>query len=474
MSKILATVVVILSSGMLSLFAETAATPPNVILVMCDDLGWGDVGFNGGKIIKTPHLDEMARASLKLNRFYAAAPVCSPTRGSVVTGRHPFRYGIYFANTGHMKKEEFTLYEALKTKGYSTGHFGKWHLGTLTTKIKDANRGKPGSTKDYSAPWHHGVDTTFVTESKTPTFDPMIKPAGKKKSSWWPAIKPGEALQPYETWYWTGEDQQVDPATLKGDDSKLIMDHTIPFIEKATADKKPFFAVVWFHTPHLPVVADEAHRNLYPDASGYEANYYGCVTAMDEQIGRLRKKLRTLGVADNTLLTFCSDNGPEGKEGSAPGSAAHFRGRKRSLYEGGIRVPGLLEWPAKIKQARTSDMPTGTVDYFPTIMAAVGFDLIDPDRPMDGVNLLPLIEGNMSERPHPLGFQSRNQVALSDNRYKIYSDNKGKTYQLYDLIEDPSETRNLAEEKPEILKKMIKIVEAWRISCKASDEGRDY
>ncbi len=471
MKIILKILIAILYLGTFSLFAGES---PNVILVMCDDLGWGDVGFNGGKTIKTPHLDEMADNSLKFNRFYAAAPVCSPTRGSVVTGRHPFRYGIYFANIGHMKKEEFTLYEALKTKGYRTGHFGKWHMGTLTAKVKDANRGKPGNTKDYSAPWHHEVDTTFVTESKTPTFDPMIKPIGRKKGSWWPALTEGEKNQPYGTWYWSGEDQKVDPDSLKGDDSKLIMDRTLPFIEKATTDKKPFFAVVWFHTPHLPVVADAAHRNLYPGTSDYEANYYGCVTAMDEQIGRLRKKLRSLGVAENTLLAFCSDNGPEGKNDAAPGSAAHFKGRKRSLYEGGIRVPGLLEWPAKIKQARSTDMAVGTVDYFPTIMEAVGFELPDPDRPMDGVSLLPLIEGTMTKRPSPLGFQSSKQIALSDNRYKLYSGDKGKTYELYDLIEDPSETTDLAKQKPKILQQMIKTLEDWRASCKSSDEGNDY
>ncbi|MFK5924073.1 MAG: sulfatase-like hydrolase/transferase [Verrucomicrobiota bacterium] len=471
MKIILKTIISILYLGTVSLFAEEA---PNVILIMCDDLGWGDVGFNGGKTIKTPHLDEMAANSLKLNRFYAAAPVCSPTRGSVVTGRHPFRYGIYFANTGHLKKEEFTLYEALKTKGYRTGHFGKWHMGTLTTKVKDANRGKPGNNKDYSAPWHHGVDTSFVSESKVPTYDPMLKPRAKKKNSWWPAIEQGQDSQEYGTWYWSGEDQKVEPNTLKGDDSQLIMDRTLPFIEKAKADKKPFFAVVWFHTPHLPVVADAAHRNLYPGTSGYEANYYGCVSAMDEQIGRLRKKLRALGVAENTLLAFCSDNGPEGKKGSAPGSAAHFRGRKRSLYEGGIRVPALLEWPARISEARSSDMATGTVDYFPTIMAAVGFKPIDPERPMDGVSLLPLIEGKMSERPRPLGFQSSKQIALSDNRYKIYSGDKGRTYELYDLLKDPSETTNLAKQKPAIVGKMARQLQAWIASCKNSDEGKDY
>jgi arylsulfatase A-like enzyme len=161
----------ILASLLLGLVSITtqAAEKPNVILIMCDDLGWGDVGFNGNKTIRTPHLDAMAKAGLKFNRFYAAAPVCSPTRGSCVTGRHPYRYGIPFANSGHMKPEELTLAELLKKQGYTTGHFGKWHLGTLTKTVKDANRGGPRGAKHFSPPQANGFDVCFSTESKVPT-----------------------------------------------------------------------------------------------------------------------------------------------------------------------------------------------------------------------------------------------------------------------------------------------------------------
>jgi len=133
-----------------------AEESPNVILCMCDDLGWGDVGFNGNTVIQTPHLDKMAASSLKFNRFYAAAPVCSPTRGSALTGRHPFRYGVFFANTGHMRAKELTLAEELKGRGYTTGHFGKWHLGTLTTTEPDANRGGPKGKAHFAPPWKNG------------------------------------------------------------------------------------------------------------------------------------------------------------------------------------------------------------------------------------------------------------------------------------------------------------------------------
>ena len=149
---------------------------PNIILIMCDDLGWGDTGFNGNKKIETPNLDLLAGKGITFSRFYSASAVCSPTRGSCLTGRNPYRYGIPTANAGHMKKEEITLPELLKEKGYSTGHFGKWHLGTLTTKVKDANRGKPGDSAHYSIPSMNGYDTYLVTESKIPTYDPMLKP----------------------------------------------------------------------------------------------------------------------------------------------------------------------------------------------------------------------------------------------------------------------------------------------------------
>ena len=196
-------------AGVFPSSAQTDVDKPNFVIIMCDDLGWGDVGFNGGTHIRTPHLDEMAANGLKLTRFYAQAPVCSPTRASVVTGRHHDRTGIYTANHGHLRDGEFTLYEALKTKGYTTGHFGKWHMGTLTTKIKDANRGGPGGAKEFSPPWHHEVDVTLATESKTPTFDAMWKPVGGSANEFTNASRLGWNVIPedgekefYGTHYW--------------------------------------------------------------------------------------------------------------------------------------------------------------------------------------------------------------------------------------------------------------------------------
>ena len=167
---------------------SAVAEAPNIVLVMCDDLGWGDVGFNGNEIIRTPHLDEMAAHGMKFNRFYAASAVCSPTRGSVVTGRHPYRYGIQTANKGHMLPRELTLAELLKEQGYATGHFGKWHLGTLTKTVRESNRGGPKGVKDFSPPWVNGFDACFSTEAKVPTYDPMLKPSSKASGKGWDYI----------------------------------------------------------------------------------------------------------------------------------------------------------------------------------------------------------------------------------------------------------------------------------------------
>ena len=438
--------------------SKPAVTKPNIILCMTDDQGWGDTGYNGHPILKTPNLDEMSKDGIRFNRFYAGAPVCSPTRGSAITGRHPYRYGITHANTGHMKKEEVTLAEVLRTQGYTTGHFGKWHLGTLTTKIKDSNRGAPGKTQHYSPPWDNGFDECFSTEAKVPTYNPMKKPGSD---------------EPYGTYYWK-TDGTRETENLEGDDSRVIMDRAVPFIRDAAKSNKPFFAVVWFHTPHLPILAGDRHRKMYEGQSEDEKNYFGCITAMDEQVGRLRGELESLGVADDTMLFFCSDNGPEGQSGKAPGTAGPLRGRKRSLFEGGVRVPGLLVWPAKITSARTVEMPCSTLDYFPTVMDVLGFGARAPMEPIDGVSLLPLIEDRMSVRPVPIGFESRNQVSLTDNRYKIYSSNGGKTFMLFDLVRDASEKKDIAAEKPEIVKAMRATLEAWRRSCKNSLAGKDY
>ncbi len=313
---------------------------------MADDLGWGDTGFNGNDSIKTPHLDIMASEGIIFSRFYSASPVCSPTRASCLTGRNPYRMGIPNANSGHLPKSELTIAEVLKKLGYSTGHFGKWHLGTFTNEINDANRGKPGENTHLSVPTDHGFDQFFSTESKVPTWDPLSKPktfnkeAGESLRFGWIAREKGETIS-YGTRYWTGKNNEYKKE-LAGDDSKLIFDEAIRFISESVAAQNSFLAVIWTHSPHLPVVVPIENTEKYPDMEFQKQAYFGTITNLDHQVGRLSKTLKELNIYRETCIFFCSDNGPEVQ---TPGSSGHFRGRKIDLYEGGLRVPAFCVLP---------------------------------------------------------------------------------------------------------------------------------
>lgn len=452
--------------------AGNDAARPNIILCMTDDQGWGDTGYNGHAVLQTPHLDQMAQEGLRFDRFYAAAPVCSPTRGSCLTGRHPARYGILGANSGHLKEQEVHLAEVLKAQGYRTGHFGKWHLGTLTTEMVDSNRGRPGAAEHFNPPWQQSFDVCFSTEAKVPTYDPMITP------DHWTRLTPGE---PFGTRYWTGPGEVAED-NLAGENPRIIMDRALAFIQEAVQQNQPFFAVIWFHTPHSPVVASETRRAMYSDQPIEKQHYYGSITAMDEQLGRLRRSLQSMKAEDNTMLWFCSDNGPAGAGGGThqqagkrqQGSPGPFRGRKGSLYEGGIRVPGLLVWPQKIKQPGVIQAACTTSDYYPTILDMLDVSPADQPQPLDGVSLRPLIEGKQWQRPKPMAFEYRKQRALIGNRYKIYSPNQDAPFELYDLIDDPSERIDRAGDKPEIVERMKQNFFAWQASCEASRAGADY
>ena len=449
-----------------------AADLPNVILCMADDQGWGDTGYNGHPFLQTPNLDSMSQAALRFDRFYSGAPVCSPTRGSALTGRHPFRYGIPGANAGHILEPEVTLAELLRGRGYATGHFGKWHLGTLTNDQPDGRRGgrRP---EHYAPPWDHGFEESFSAEVQMPTWDPMVGQAFPSK-------------------YWTGPGEYATE-NLDGDDSRVIMDRAIPFLRRAVSGSRPFFAVIWFHAPHSPVVAGPEHRALYSQLSEGEQHFYGCITALDEQVGRLRAELKALGVADDTMLWYCSDNGPEGKTPQRRrnrGSAGGLRGRKRSLFEGGLRVPGILEWPRRIEGGRSTVVPCSTSDYLPTIAAATGMEGALDARPLDGISLLPLIDGSMGRRGSRIGFQCPDggeggaasrlgspDHALVGDRYKFLSyldDEREGQDMLFDLAVDPGERYNLVSELPQRALEMKSELAAWDRSCARSWDGADY
>ena len=442
-----------------------AKETPNIIMIMSDDQGWGDVGFNGHPDLKTPHLDAMAANGVKLNRFYAASPLCSPTRGSCLTGRYPFRFGILAAHTGGMRVGEITSAEMLQSKNYQTGFFGKWHIGW----VKEEDQGSRGF---FSPPGQHGYDTWFATTSAVPTWNPTVTPEGWK--NW--GQKPGDP--------WKGGAPYVQNGTpvtdnMSGDDSRIIMDRALPFIEKNK--EQNFFATIWFHTPHEPVVAGPKYRAMYPKAGSKRQNYYGCITAMDEQIGRLRAKLRELGLEKNTLLFFCSDNGPSTTH-KGIASAGPFKGHKHSMYEGGLLVPACVEWPGTIPPSQESDTRCATVDFFPTIAAAVDYSFKKSEkRPIDGIDLLPLLTGKgvTPERDLFFGYRRLNRgidgLSLIRGDYKVLkeAEKNGRT-RLYHIAKDPYEKVDLAQKKPDRLKDMLRALEAIEQSCQLSRDGADY
>ncbi len=328
--------------------------PPNIILCMADDQGWGDMGYRGHPHLLTPNFDAMAAEAVRFDRFYAAAPVCSPTRGSVMTGRHPNRFGCFtWGRT--LRPQEITIAERLKEAGYVTGHFGKWHLGSVRMG-SPVNPGNSGFDEWFSAPNFFDNDAILSRE--------------------------GVAVK------------------NKGESSMLTMDAALEFIQKHEKGEKPYFAVIWFGSPHLPHRAAEEDRSLYQDLSPELQNFYGEITGMDRAMGKLHILLKSIESYENTILWYCSDNGGLPQGGSTGG-----RGHKGHIYEGGLRVPAIIQWPAMFHKPQVVKVPVNTSDIFPTILEMAGIENIN-DRPMDGISLLPLLNGEIHERDQPMGFWS--------------------------------------------------------------------
>ena len=267
------------------------ASRPNVILLMADDMGFGDAGFNGNTLVQTPNMDRMAAEGIRFTRFYSVGPVCSPTRACVQTGRHCMRFGMINVNLGRLPTEEITIAEIAKAKGYRTGHFGKWHLGTLTKNPELSGPAPKTTAARYSPPWQHGYDTTFATETNNATWNPLDESnlrIPKHRVHFW--SKSGEVKSDW-----------------KGSSEKIIMDRAIKFVRDASAAGNRFFATIWFYGPHSPVRAGKELRDLYPGQPLGRQHYLGAITSIDREIGHLRKALEEIGVAENTLIFFCSD-----------------------------------------------------------------------------------------------------------------------------------------------------------------------
>jgi len=336
----------------------------------------------------------------------------------------------------------------LKEQGYTTGHFGKWHLGTLST-THSTKGPKRNPKENFAPPWERDYDRSFVVESSVSTWDP------------------GSDKNPF---YDDGVPLAGDDESLLGGAARVVVDRAVPFMERAVKSDTPFLAVVWFNAPHEPIKAGPDYLAMY-EGHGQAAHYYGCITELDEQVGRIRTSLRDWGVADDTLLLFCSDNGPEGKEpkGKKAGVTAGLRGRKRSLYDGGVRVPALAEWPGKIQAGAVIRTPCSTLDYLPTIATLTGYRLPD-NRPIDGQDMMPIITGRIKTREKAIPFRARGNATLVKDRFKLVLP-KGE---LYDLSKDWSEKNNIASSHPKRVEKMSQALAAYLDSMRESHAGADY
>ena len=412
---------------------EANTKKPNIIHIMSDDQGWGQVGYYDHPHLKgkTPNLDAMAANGIRFDRFYAASPVCTPTRASVITGRSPQRTGA-----GGLHKrlclQEKTLPQALKKAGYATAHFGKWHLNGVKGSAM------PILPDDPNHPGHYGIDY-WLSATNFIEMNPLMTHNGK----------------------FVG---------LKGESSVLMVEDALKFIQ--TNKDKPFFMLMWYGSPHWPYIAlEQDTAELDPSLDPKVAQIFGEIIAMDRSIGMLRQGLKDMGLAENTILWFCSDNGGRDHE---PDSVGGLRGFKGALYEGGIRVPGIIEWPGTIKP-QVTNFAASTLDIMPTIV-----DLLDlPEDSMldvyDGESILPLFEGKTPTRKHAIPFTSKG-TALIDGKFKLINAGKGKKakWELYDVESDAKETKDISAEHPERMEKMIAEASKVNASIAASAEGKDY
>jgi arylsulfatase A-like enzyme len=410
--------------------------PPNVIVILADDLGWGDVGFNGRTEWGTPNLDRLARKGMKFNRWYTAAVVCAPSRAALMTGKYTIHNGVS-GNSDDLPRTEVTLAAALRQLGYRTALFGKWHHG----------RPREGE-KSYIHPRDRGFDEFFGYTDAVHAWEKFPKKV------------------------WHGRELKE----VKGDGyaDTMFTDQSIDFIKRNK--DHPFFLYLAFVAPHFHVQAPDADAKPFlgkfkekDPAKSPNAHYAAMITRLDAEVGRLLALIDELGLGEDTIIVFSSDHGATFEAGNQGASAFHnsnrpFRGQKRTLWEGGIRVPALVCWPGKLPAGKTSDEPVHMTDLFPTLLAAAG-GKTDPGWKVDGRNLLPVWLGQEKPPERTLFWEWRSekhyQIAAMRGPIKFIIPALGAPAEMYDVVNDPAETRNIIAEHAELARAMEKELRTW-------------
>lgn len=422
----------------LALPAIAPAQTPNFLLVLCDDLGYGDLGCYGHPEIKTPNIDRFASEGLRLTDCYSAAANCSPARTGLMTGRTPYRVGVYnwipMMSPMHVRQSEVTIATLLRNAGYTTALAGKWHLNGMFNL--------PGQPQ----PNDHGFDHWFATQNN-------CLPNHRNPYNF---VRNGFPVGP-----------------LQGYAADLVTDEATEWLRNGRDKSKPFFLFVSYHEPHEPIASAKWASEMYPSDDPSRSAHHGNVTQMDAGFGRLMATIDSLQLRDNTFVFFTSDNGPAITGIHPHGSTGGLRTKKGHVYEGGIRVPGIIRWPGHTKPGSESSEPVSGVDVLPTFLELAGIDW-DADRTIDGTSFLPILQGKPIQRDTPLYWQflrspTEPKVAMRQGDWKILAKIdkpqlkpsadwlteeqqaiktcKLTTFELYNLKIDPGETKDLAKQE---------------------------
>ena len=432
-------------------FTAAFADRPNLIVVLADDLGFGDLGCYGNDSILSPRIDQFAAEGLRLTSCYAAHPNCSPSRAGLMTGRTPFRMGIYnwipMFSPMHVKQSEVTLATLLRHAGYQTCQVGKWHL--------NGKFNLPGQPQ----PNDHGFDHWFATQNNA-------LPNHRNPENF---VRNGREL-----------------GRLTGYSAELVAKEAVHWLRNERDPKKPFFLFACFHEPHEPIASAEKYRKLYPHEDPAFSAHHGNVSQLDAGFGRLLDAVKQLGLNEDTVVIFTSDNGPAITPIHPHGSAGPLRDKKGTVYEGGIRVPGIIRWPGEINPGTETDVPISGLDFLPTL-CQLGGAMLPPERELDGTSFVPLFKGKPLERAKPLYWQfnrakGKAKVAVRDGKWKLLAsltqpgpttgadltqlEMQGikqaelKDFELYDLGVDIQESMDVSGKQPNVLKRLKKEMQA--------------
>jgi arylsulfatase A-like enzyme len=400
-----------------------AAKKPNILILFCDDTGWGEIGFQGSKQIPTPNIDSIAKNGVRFEQGYVAATYCSPSRAALMTGRYPTRFGHEFNSISRqsgISPNETTMAERLKSLGYATCAIGKWHLGV----------------KPEYRPTARGFDEFYGTLANTPFYHPTQFVDSRVSTEPTPRLK--------------------DPDFYTTD---AYAERAVDWLGKQK--DKPWFLYVPFNAQHAPLQAPQKYLDRFKNIKKENRRTFAAMmSAMDDAVGKILDKVREMGEEENTIVVFLADNG--GPTKSTTSRNGPLRGFKSQTWEGGTRVPFAIQWKGHIPAGETYKNPVINMDILPTAIAAAGAE-IDPAWKLDGVNLLPYVTGENKGRPHQtLYWRFGKQWAVRDGDWKLVGGNGGDLNgELYNLADDISESKNLASENPEKFKELKELYTAW-------------